>query len=122
MDEKSRYIESYKEYNLDAAEETKQEMLKLRKDLRSTHYQLGTDESSKLFISTASQSFKQPVNPQVSQLSVETKKDLRSHHFTLGKLSNLSVSQANHKRDFLTSLTLLSKSFFPLPGNHFDAQ
>lgn len=83
-DEQSRYHEDYKEYNLDAAEKTRQEMLKLRNDLRSTHYLLGTDESSKLFNSTAKQSFMQPVNPQVSQLSLETKKDLRSHHFNLG--------------------------------------
>lgn len=72
--------------NLEGAAKAKQDMLKLRTNLRSTHFQLGSDETSKLFLTTASQSFCPPINPQLARLSVETKKDLRSHHFKLGKI------------------------------------
>ncbi|KAL4462049.1 hypothetical protein ABPG74_000894 [Tetrahymena malaccensis] len=92
FDDETRYREFYKWYDLEQAEKTKQEMLKLRNDLRSTHYILGTDDPNKLFVSTAAQSFIKPVNPQVSQLSVETKNDLRSHHFNLGHYNDKVLS------------------------------
>ncbi|EGR34106.1 hypothetical protein IMG5_023840 [Ichthyophthirius multifiliis] len=89
----SQYQEDYKAYNLEAAQKTKDEMQKLQKDLRSNHYILGTDnDASKIFISTAAQSFQQPKNPQISQLSLETKNDLRSHHFNLGYSKDPEIS------------------------------
>lgn len=44
-------------------------MLNLRRDLRSTHYVLGIDDTKNLFKSTAKEIFKEPINPERSQLS-----------------------------------------------------
>lgn len=47
MPKKSKYAESMKEHPLTSFGETKEEMGKLRTDLRREHYILGTDKDPK---------------------------------------------------------------------------